>query len=104
MTAAGIVVIWRYEVHPARDDAFRELYGPDGEWVRLFGTDEAYLGTELVQDRDDEHVYLTLDRWRDRAAYEAFLGRHEAPYAALDARGMAMTASEERIGIFASVS
>jgi len=104
MAPAVIVVIWRYEVKPAREDAFRELYGPDGEWARLFATDPAYLGTELLKDSGDGHTYLTLDRWRDRAAYEAFLARREAEYAALDAQGMALTASEERIGIFVALS
>jgi hypothetical protein len=35
--------------------------------------------------------YLTLDRWRDRAAYESFRRSAAADYAALDAAREALT-------------
>jgi hypothetical protein len=44
--------------------------------------------------------YLTIDRWRSRAAYEAFVRSSGPLYAALDRRGEALTASEHRLGAF----
>ncbi len=48
--------------------------------------------------------YLTIDRWRSRAAYEAFLRSTEPLYAALDRRGDALTVSEHRLGAFYSAT
>ncbi len=44
--------------------------------------------------------YLTIDRWRSRAAYEAFVRAAGPAYAALDRRGDALTVRERRLGAF----
>ena len=28
--------IWEYQVKQDQTEAFRRIYGPDGEWIRLF--------------------------------------------------------------------
>ena len=44
--------------------------------------------------------YLTIDRWRSRAAYDAFVHASGPAYAALDRRGDALTVNEHRLGAF----
>ena len=90
-------VVWTYRIAPGAAVAFEALYGAEGDWARLFRRDPAYLGTELYRDAADPARYLTIDRWRSRAACDAFLQAARADYAALDARGDALTLEETRL-------
>ena len=92
------VVLWSYRVVPGREDEFEALYHGDGDWARLFRRDPAYLGTELLRDTGDRSHYVTIDRWRTRAAYDAFLASAHAGYAALDRLGDALTLEERPLG------
>ena len=92
-------VVWAYRVAPGRDEEFERMYGPDGEWAQLFRRSSDYLGTELFRDAADGARYLTIDRWTSPEAYEAFLRRMRDDYAALDARGDALTVGEMRLGL-----
>jgi heme-degrading monooxygenase HmoA len=91
-------VVWSYRVAPGRDAEFERLYGADGAWAQLFRRSTDYLGTDLYRDTRQPDRYLTVDRWTSRAAYEAFLQAARADYAALDARGDALTVEETRLG------
>jgi hypothetical protein len=44
--------------------------------------------------------YLTIDRWRSRAAFDAFVRTSGPAYGALDLRGDALTVREHRLGAF----
>jgi hypothetical protein len=44
--------------------------------------------------------YLTIDRWRSRAAFDAFVRASRPAYEALDLRGDALTVREHRLGAF----
>lgn len=90
-------VIWEYTIRPGSAKAFEDLYGPNGEWVALFGQYPGYLGTELLRDEQSDR-YLTIDRWQDQAAYDAFLAAAEPRYAQIDALGDGLTLDERRIG------
>lgn len=68
--------------------------------MQLFRRDPAYLGTELFRDVADPARYLTLDRWTDRAAHDAFRQGAADAYAALDRQGDALTLEEGEIGSF----
>jgi heme-degrading monooxygenase HmoA len=94
------VIVWEYEVRPEQVAAFEALYGPDGDWTRLFGKGDGYVETLLFRDTGRPTRYLTIDRWRSRAAYEAFVSSSRSLYAALDRRGDALTVSERRVGTF----
>jgi len=91
-----IAFVWRYVVRPEHFADFERTYGPSGAWARLFAEAEGYQGTELL--RDGEGRYLTIDRWRDAADFDAFMGAHRAAYQALDAQCDAWTLHEERVG------
>ena len=94
------VALWEYEVKPGCEKRFEKAYGPDGDWAKLFHSDSHYREMRLVQDAFRRGVYLTMDFWESRAAYEKFTGEHQREDEALDARGEQMTAKERRIGLF----
>ena len=94
------VVLWSYRVAPGCEADFQALYAADGDWSRLFGRSPAYLGTQLLRDAAEASRFVTIDRWRSRDDYDAFLESERPAYATLDARGDALTVEEMRIGAF----
>ena len=91
-------IFWEYEVRPEQAAAFESLYGADGDWARLFREAEGFVETLLFRDTDHPTRYLTIDRWRSRAAFDAFVETAGPAYAALDRRGDALTVHERRLG------
>jgi len=98
------VVIWEFRAPSGQKDAFERAYGADGQWVRLFREDEAYLGTELIRDLKAEGSYLTLDFWESEEAYDAFRAKHAAEYEAIDAECESLTESEREVGRYRRVA
>jgi heme-degrading monooxygenase HmoA len=97
-----IAILWSYEVRPAALVDFDRAYGPDGDWALLFRRGEGYLGTELF--RGPGGARLTLDRWRSRADFEAFMEAHGADYSALDRATEGWTIEERRLGTWEAVA
>jgi hypothetical protein len=54
--------------------------------------------TRLLRDAFRPAIYLTLDFWNSREAYEAFMAVHKDMYKTLDAAGEELTSKERRIG------
>ena len=98
------LVLWEYEVKSGSEKRFEDVYGPAGDWARLFRTDSHYRETRLLQDSFRSNVYLTLDFWTSLDSYEEFLATHKAEYQAIDALGENLTASERRVGAYESVA
>jgi hypothetical protein len=86
------VLLWSFRCRAGREPAFEAAYGPEGDWARLFSTDPAFGGTELMRGSDG--TYLTVDRWTSAGAFAAFLARHRDVYDALDARCEPLRESE----------
>jgi len=89
-------VIWRYEVKEEARAAFEATYGPTGAWAQLFARAEGFRGTELFRAGDGS--YLSLDVWRAREDFDAFMAAFGEDYAALDRSTESWTLSEHRIG------
>jgi hypothetical protein len=81
---------------------FERIYGTEGEWARLFRRDARYRGTRLLRDVGAERVYVTMDSWESRAAYEGFRERWAAEYQEIDARCVSITQKEVQFGSFES--
>jgi heme-degrading monooxygenase HmoA len=94
------VALWEFEVKPSCEERFERVYGPDGEWVRLFRGDANYQGTRLLREASRDGIYVTLDFWRSREAYERFRAAARESYAALDAACERLTANERHLGSF----
>ena len=86
------VLLWSFRCRAGAEPAFEAAYGPAGDWARLFATDPAFLGTELMRGSDG--TYLTVDRWTSADAFASFLARNRDAYEALDARCAPLTESE----------
>jgi heme-degrading monooxygenase HmoA len=91
------VILWRYEVAPQDEAAFRAAYGSTGDWAQLFGQAPGFLGTSLYRDDAAPGVFVTLDTWIDEAAFSAFQAAHGATYSALDAKHAGLS-KQTRIG------
>jgi heme-degrading monooxygenase HmoA len=98
-----IATIWRFHVRPDAVAAFESAYGARGDWARLFERQDGYDGTELQRLDGAAPVYLTIDRWRDRAAFERAKQAFADGYAELDRRCEALTSEETWLGLHAVV-
>ncbi|WP_278253959.1 antibiotic biosynthesis monooxygenase family protein [Caulobacter sp. CCUG 60055] len=92
------VVVWEYLAHPERVDAFVEAYGAMGAWARLFRRGDGFLGVQLLRDLEEPTRFVTIDRWRSRDAFTAFMTQHRALYVALDEKLADLTLTEMRLG------
>ena len=107
------VIVWEFQISPARVAAFERAYGPDGDWAAFFKRSSAYRGAELLRaQRDDDGpaetagelaYYWTIDRWDSRQAYQDFNERFDAEYAALDERLAELCDLEVCLGKFEAV-
>lgn len=91
-----IALIWRYEVYEEARSAFEATYGPTGAWAQLFARASGFRGTELLKAADGS--YLTLDVWRSREDFDAFMEANRADYEALDRSTESWTSAEHRLG------
>ena len=92
------VTLWEFEVKPGSEELFERIYGLEGEWTQLFRRDTRYRGTRLLRDVGAERVYVTIDEWESRVAYEEFRERFAAEYAELDGKCEGMTLSQKHFG------
>jgi heme-degrading monooxygenase HmoA len=91
------VTLWEFEVKSGSEELFEAAYGPEGAWVKLFRRDNRYLGTRLLRDVGAARVYVTIDTWESRAAYEEFLEESAVEYEELDQKCDGMTMSEKHL-------
>jgi heme-degrading monooxygenase HmoA len=102
--SAQYLTIWEFRVRAGCESRFESIYGPDGDWVRLFSEAQGFVRTELIHDLNDRRRYLTLDYWSSKEAYETFREQYRAEYTALDQRCEGLTECETAIGIFERVA
>lgn len=77
------VRVWQYDVAAERVAEFERVYGPDGDWARLFAASPGFVGTELFADVATPGRYLSVDRFTSEAAWQEFRTEHGPAYAAL---------------------
>ena len=97
------VALWEFEVKPRSKERFQKVYGPGGDWAKLFRSDSHYQETRLSHDPEHPAIFLTLDFWTSRQAYENFMASHAAGYERLDAVGEGLTRCERQIAWFEGV-
>ena len=96
------LTLWEYEVKRGSEELFERQYGPEGEWVRLFRRDARYRGTRLLRDVGAERVYVTMDMWESRTAYEEFREKWAEEYAQIDEKCEMLTSAETQLSEFES--
>jgi heme-degrading monooxygenase HmoA len=96
----GYTYSWEFDVPPASQPDFEHASGPDGQWVALFRRAPGYLGTLLLHDRSLQNRYITIDRWRDEAAYRTFRARFANEYRGLDQARKGLASRETPLGTY----
>ncbi len=96
------VIAWEFIIRTECVAEFEAVYGPEGEWARLFFRAEGYGETRLLRDITDCGRYVTLDYWKSREAYDHFRTTHAGEYKALDKRCERLTVKEQKLGEFLS--
>ena len=91
------VTLWEFEVKPGSEELFEDAYGPEGDWVRLFRGDASYRGTRLLRDISGQGVYVTIDEWESREAYEEFRQTWAVKYLEIDKKCEGLTAGERQL-------
>jgi heme-degrading monooxygenase HmoA len=94
------VALWEFDVKPGCEGRFESIYGPRGDWARLFRRDPSYRETILLRDAARERIYVTCDYWESREAYKAFQGANSEAYRALYKSCEELTIAERKIGEF----
>ena len=97
------MIIWEFQVRAGMEKRFEKAYGPKGDWAQLFDHDASYIGTELIHHSNDGRIYMTLDMWTSRQAFDEFKERNFVKYKALDLKCEDLTESEREIGKFLRV-
>ena len=92
--------VWEFCVRTDRRRAFEKIYGPEGDWARLFSRGDGYIRTELIRDPKTRGRYVTVDFWKSRQAFERFKKQNLVAYKALDKKCKSLTKSEGLIGEF----
>jgi len=94
------VILWEFEVKPGCQERFERVYGPRGDWVRLFLRDPRFRDSQLLRDPSRTHFYFTLDFRDSESAYQDFQGAHGTSYEELDRATEALSLKERCIGFF----
>lgn len=92
--------MWEYLVKDEYLTQFRKVYAADGTWTQLFRTMPGYLKTELIQDCDRQHRFITIDYWESRCDFLNMRHKIGAEYRDLDIRTEDYTESERHLGYF----
>ena len=92
--------IWEYIVKEEYLDDFKQVYGADGDWVKLFKKAEGYHFSELHQDISNPNRFVSVDYWNSRADRDSFQKQFSEEYKILDKRCEKFTIQEKPIGDF----
>jgi heme-degrading monooxygenase HmoA len=99
-----ISIIWSFRVRTEREQEFVAAYGPNGDWVQLFGKSEGYRGTQLLKDSPGSQRYVTIDSWDSSEDFDRFKRDFHREYIELDGQFEPLTELEEPIGVFEVVA
>ena len=94
------VIIWKFVPKIGLEKEFEEIYGPHGLWTELFNKTNDYIVTSLLKEIDSPNVYLAIDQWKSKDAYESFKLRFFKEYHTIDQRCKDLTELEQMVGEF----
>ncbi len=100
MSSKTFAYIWEYKVKEEHLDIFEHIYGPDGDWVKLFKESNGYTATELHKDISEPLHFVTIDYWESKAARDKFKIQYKSEFEKLDRHCAGFTESEKFIGDF----
>lgn len=92
-------LVWEFDAKPERVADFEKVYSLDGRWAAFFKLSPDYLGTELYKSTSKPNLFVAVDSWRSRAAYEWFRKANAAEYATLDQWCRQLLKHERMLGV-----
>lgn len=92
--------IWKFYVKEGCEDKFVRMNTVD--WPDLFGRSPEYRGTRILRSDDRTNVYLTIDSWTSRSAFDAFVGEYRSNFDSLCSLHRELYETEEHIGFYES--
>lgn len=95
-----VELFYRYRVHPAQARAFEHAYGPAGPWAQLFAQHPGFIRTRLFRHKNEAGVYISIDAWGSKAAWDDFRSRSSEAYARLDRELHLLYLEEHLIGYY----
>ena len=99
--AKGVYVrIFEFQAKPGLESEFEKIYGPEGDWAKLFRTSKGFIRTELYSDVETKGRYVTVDCFASESDYAGFLEKRRRDYDALDRCCESVRLSEKLIGSF----
>src|SRR3954469_20017045 len=78
-------ILWEFRVAPEQRPEFERVYGPAGDWAKLFAKSPEFHGTTLLRDPKVAGRYVTLDVWESAESFEGFKEAFAADYKKVDA-------------------
>ena len=91
-----VEVFYRYRVHQAQAPAFEHAYGQTGPWAKFYAGCKGFRRTRLFRHRVEAGVYVVVDVWDSKSAWDEFRATHSQTYARLD-RDLRMLYLEEHL-------
>jgi len=95
-----IEVLYRYRVHPQQVRAFEHAYGANGPWVALFRRDRGFRRTRLFRHKTEAQIYVTVDVWDSKEAYDRFRSVYTDDYNRLDTQLTLLKLEEHFLGCY----
>ena len=96
------IIVWKYTIKPEFRDRFELEYGSEGKWSKLFRESKSYRGSHLHRDVMNPNVYLLIDTWTDKNAYDNFKRVNSLGYEEQSKNFEYLYENEELIGSYTS--
>jgi hypothetical protein len=93
--------LWKFRVKNGCERRFETIYGPNGEWVKLFQQSKGYIRTEFLKDLDNRRDYITIDYWKSKKEFDTFRKTWKKEFNLLDKHCESLTEKEGFLGSFA---
>jgi heme-degrading monooxygenase HmoA len=92
--------LWEYRVAPGKREQFRQVYGKQGPWVKLFEQCSGYVRTDLFEDRDTPGRFISMDCWEQKQDWEAMKSGNSGAYQQIDQACESLSEDERLVGYF----
>lgn len=98
MKTLEYVYKWEFKVHPGKQHEFEKLYGPEGDWEKLFKKHPGYISTQLLKSTEQENTFITIDYWKSKEDLDEFKSTFKNEFEILEKEGEKLTISEKQVG------
>ena len=98
-----VAVVWQFEIHAGKSEAFERFYGADGEWTKLSRRSRSFLGSSFLKDIAREDRYLLVEYWSEMVVYERHVTASSAALKTLERERARYVRAVEPVGVFTAL-